>query len=464
MNLESPTLAVDPEQRRSAASCFERASDVMASGDNAHAVTLLQECCRLDPANLLYRQTLRRAARARYRQNGRGHWLAWLWNWPLRLQLSRAVAANRPADVLPLAERILANNPWDVAAQLAIARAAEKLQLLDVAIWALQQVRLQRPHDLALDRSLAALYEQRGHFTQAQTLWQRVVEQCPEDSEAREQLLQLQRIAQSAVQAPATSTASTTSTASSGSGSWLIPIEREANALREAIEANPTQASGYLALARLYRQTNRWEAAAQTLQSGLEATGGDFALQVEAADLAIEPFRRDLAIARAKRAEKEDALLQQREAELVHEINARELDLYRMQVDRQPQRDDLRYELGVRLLRCGQAEEALAMFHQLPDDWRAARGAGYCYRLWNNHARARDCFEQALMRLPDHEHNRREELLYELACCHAELGDYDRAVERGAELAESSPDYRDILALLPRWQARSGETRSWAAP
>ncbi|MFQ3592964.1 MAG: tetratricopeptide repeat protein, partial [Gemmataceae bacterium] len=296
MNQDVPAFAADPEQRRAAASCFERASDVMATGDNAHAVGLLLECCRLDPANLLYRQTLRRAARARYRQNGRGRWLAWLWNWPLRLRLSRAVAANRPTEVLRLAECILANNPWDVPAQLAIARAAEKLQLIDLAIWSLEQVRMQRPTEIALDRSLASLYEKRGHFTQALALWQRVVQQCPRDAEAHERLLHLQHAGDPPSEAQPRG----------GSGSWIDPVERQASPLREAIRAAPTQPETYLALARLYRQANRWEAAAEVLQTGLQATGGDFALQLENADLAIEPLRRDLAIARAKRAEKED--------------------------------------------------------------------------------------------------------------------------------------------------------------
>lgn len=445
MNHESPAFAPDPEQRRVASSLFERASDVMASGDNAHAITLLQDCCWLDPANLLYRQTLRRAARARYRHNGRGHWLAWFWNWPLRLRLMRAVAANRPIEVLRLAERILANNPWDLPAQQALARAAEGLNLVDVAIWALEQARLQRPHDARLDRNLATLYEQRGHFTQALALWQRVVELAPRDAEAAERVARLQRAAASV---PLNDESNTNS-------GRIDPLEREAHGLRETIQAAPTRPEGYLALARLYRQANRWEAAAEILQTGLQATGGDFTLQLEGADLAIEPFRRDLAIARAKRAENDELALQQREAELVREINARELDLFRLQSDRQPQRGDLRYELGVRLLRCGQAEEALALFRDLVDDWRAARGAGYCYRLWGNTARALTYFERALAQLPEADFHLRDELLYEVACCHAELGNYDHAVERGAELAEQDPDYRDILKLLPLWQART---------
>src|SRR5258708_5019736 len=62
----SPT----PEQQRIVVGQFDRANQVVATGDYDYGVRLLQECCRIDPANLLYRQALRRAAKAKYRLAG----------------------------------------------------------------------------------------------------------------------------------------------------------------------------------------------------------------------------------------------------------------------------------------------------------------------------------------------------------------------------------------------------------
>src|SRR4051794_40115472 len=87
----SPT----PEQHRVAATQFDRANQVVATGNYDHGIGLLLECCRLDPANLLYRQALRRAEKAKYRNNLRGSWLAWLWSWPARLRLRGARSAGR---------------------------------------------------------------------------------------------------------------------------------------------------------------------------------------------------------------------------------------------------------------------------------------------------------------------------------------------------------------------------------
>ncbi|MGL4552190.1 MAG: tetratricopeptide repeat protein, partial [Gemmataceae bacterium] len=231
--------------------------------------------------------------------------------------------------------------------------------------------------------------------------------------------------------------------------------DREAEAARKAIEDAPTDPAPRLALARLYRQAGRLDSAQEALAAGLGPTGHDFALSVELADLAVEPFRRHLAIVRDKRSERDDEELRHLEAELLREVNTRELDLYRLRADRQPGRPELRYELAVRLLRCGRTDEALTAFLESGPGWRSSRGAGYCYRLWGNARRALSHFEQAAAAVPEEEAAARHELLYELACCHAELGEYDRAVERGAELAERVPAYRDVLTLLPAWQSRA---------
>jgi len=54
-----------PEQRRAAAGQFDRANQVIAGGDLDYGIQLLLECCKLDPANLVYRRILRETEDAR---------------------------------------------------------------------------------------------------------------------------------------------------------------------------------------------------------------------------------------------------------------------------------------------------------------------------------------------------------------------------------------------------------------
>jgi tetratricopeptide (TPR) repeat protein len=237
------------------------------------------------------------------------------------------------------------------------------------------------------------------------------------------------------------------------------PVEREAIALKQAIEANPTRPGPYLDLAQLYRQAGRFEQAHQALASGLGPTGHAFDLSVALAEVAIEPLRRDLAIANDKLAgSPADAELAETRSALSREVLRREVDLYRLQSDRYPGQARFRYALGARLLMLGQIEEAMRELQQACGDeqlrWRALAALGHCWRAWDNVSRALKHFEDALAAAPPDDRGRLD-LLYEVACCHADLGAMERAVERGSELAEQAPGHRDIMQLLPAWQSRS---------
>ncbi len=441
---DQPLTPATPEQRRAATGLFERAGQSVAAGNHAHACSLLRECCRLDPGNLLFRQALRRAGKARYNNNGRGGWFAWLLNWPAHIGLRRAAAAARHLDVFEYAEAILARNPWDLAAQDALARSADALGLLDLAIWSLEQARQSDPDARELNRSLARLYERRGNFSQAHALWERIAESHPGDAEAASRLTRPPK------PAPPSSPEMAAAPAD--------PVERVASALRHAIDADPTSPAPYLALSALYKQAGRHEQAYQVLAAGLGPAGNAFELSEEMACLAIEPLRRDLAITLDKLSTSPgDVGLQEIRAALEREILTQEADLCRLRADRFPGQPRLRLDLGTCLLRLGQIEEAIRELTLACADeqarWRALGGLGHCWLAWGNTARALRHFEDALACAPPADPARLD-LLYEAACCHAASGAPERAVERGGELAELAPGHRDILHLLPAWQAR----------
>ena len=103
---------------------FERANQVVATGNYDYGIRLLLSCCKLDPGNLIYRQTLRRTEKAKYRNNLRGHWLAWLTNWPGKARVKATLRSADYLKVLEQGEAVLARNPWDIGAQLDMAGAA----------------------------------------------------------------------------------------------------------------------------------------------------------------------------------------------------------------------------------------------------------------------------------------------------------------------------------------------------
>src|SRR5207248_2869982 len=79
------------EQRRAASGQFERANQVLKGGDYDYGLQLLLTCCKLDPANLIYRQSLRQTQRAKYKNNEAGQSMAYVRSLWGRLRLKKAM-------------------------------------------------------------------------------------------------------------------------------------------------------------------------------------------------------------------------------------------------------------------------------------------------------------------------------------------------------------------------------------
>jgi tetratricopeptide (TPR) repeat protein len=481
--LPSPTA----EHRRVAAGQFERANQVIATGNYDYGIRLLLSCCRLDPANLIYRQALRRTEKTKFKNNMRGSWHARVSTLPLRTKIKAALRVADYPKVLDLGEQVLARNPWDIGAQVDMAEAADSLGLIDVAVWTLEQARHKDPLAASVNRFLARMYEKRGNFAQAIALWELVRRADPHDLEAQtkskdlaanETIAHYDEAASKDAEAPAGDSAepargpharppsSAEMKALRGRPPTPSPEgppaergAREAANVRARIEADPTNANAYLQLAALHRKNDQFEQARAVLQQGLGPTGNSFEIAVELADLEIEAFRRDLALTEQKqRAAPQDEGLRQIRLGLMREINSRELDLYRRKADRYPTEMAHRFELGVRLLRAGQVDEAIRELQAARSDprqhWRSLMYLAYCFKTRNNWRLAKRNFEECLQHLPAGEATTRKEVLFQLAQGSAEAGDLAAAVELAHELANLDFAYKDIGRLLDEWQSR----------
>jgi tetratricopeptide (TPR) repeat protein len=150
--------------------------------------------------------------------------------------------------------------------------------------------------------------------------------------------------------------------------------------------------------------------------------------------------------------------LQHLRTKLVKEINAREIDIFRVKADRFPADLVHRIELGTRLLKADLVEEAIAELQQAKKDeklkWKAAMLLGMCFKRRNNWRLAQRNFEDALAAVPVTDESARKELLYQLASGCAENGDLPRAVDLGHELANLDFSFKNIGKLLDEWNDR----------
>jgi len=466
-----------PEHRRVAVGQFERANQVIATGNYDYAIQLLLTCCKMDPANLIYRQTLRRTEKIKYRNNLRGSRLAFLTTSTSRTKLKAAKASRDYLKVLECGEKVLLRNPWDIGTQMDMAEAADALGLLDVAVWTLEQARQKNPEDATVNRALARLYEKRGNFSQAIALWELIRKAEPRDVEAQHKAKDLaasDTIARGNYEAVFSNSeedyeggeqaATTDESAKESVPAQQSSVQeaasaepREAAALRARIKADPANVNAHLHLASVFRRAGQLESAREVLQQALAPTANAFELTLEIADLDIEPFRRNLAITDEKlRTQPQDEELRKIRIRLLKEINTREMDLFRQKSERFPTEMAHRLELGVRLLRAGQTDGAIVELQAARTDprqrWRALLYLGYCFKNRNNWRLAQRNFEEALQTLPAGEDASRKELLFQLAQGAADSGDLGKAVDLAYELANLDFSYRDIGRLLDEWQ------------
>lgn len=478
-----------PDQRRAAVGQFDRAKQVLQGGDHEYGLKLLLDCCKIDPANLIYRQSLRQAQRAKYQNNEKGQSLAYVRSLWGRLRLKKTMMRGDFRDALVEAEFILMRNPWDLQTHLTMAQAFEELEWPDHALWTLEQIRSSHPTDPRVNRPLARLYETRGNFNQAIALWELVRRADPGDLEARDKAKDLSasatiakgryaEVIEGTVPAPSSDTGTAQpalvqtdeapATPGSGEGRLMGGNKsaerqpRDVNLLLDRIETNPKNANIYLQLAIVYKKAEQFDKARDILQQGLEATGNSFDIAQEMLDLAIDPFRRDLAIAEERLSKKSgDADLQQIKAKLAKEINTRELELHRQRSDRYPTDNAARFEMGLRLLRAGQFDEAIKELQAVRADPRHLGKATFylamCFKSRKNWRLAQRNFEEALQHLAAGDDALRKEAMFLLAAGYAEAGEIDRAIDLGCELANLDYNYKNIGALLDVWQAKAAK-------
>ena len=131
----TPTLpAPTVDQKRIAQDSFVRAKEAIQSRNLDYAITLMLTCCKLEPANFLYRQTLRKTQKDKYGNNLRGSRFCFLSTprWKAKVK-----SAKRSRDYLRLlenAEQVLYRNPWDLGTQMDMAEAFDALGLNDLAV------------------------------------------------------------------------------------------------------------------------------------------------------------------------------------------------------------------------------------------------------------------------------------------------------------------------------------------
>ncbi len=469
-----------PELKRIAEDSFTRAKEAIASGNLDYTISLLLTCCKIDPANFFYRQTLRKTQKEKYGNNLRGSRFAFVSTPRWKGKVKAAKRSRDYLKVLEHGEQVLCRNPWDKGTQMDMSEAFDALGLGELAVFSLDQARQKFPRDVTLNRALARLFEKRGDYQKAIFLWQLVKEASPHDVEAAHKAKDL--AASETIQrghyeeaAAGTKDSPVVGRIEARAVEKQDKLVREADPIRKRIEADPTEPSLYIQLANVYRKHAQDDRARAALQQGLGPTGNAFQLQLALMELDLVPLRKELELTEAKLRQLADRSrvvdddegdeepvsaddLTRLRAKLLKEINSREIELFRVKADRFPTETAHRFELGVRLIKSDLVDEAIRELQQVKKDerfvWKAALYLGMCFKKRNNWRLAQRNLEDALGALPANEETGKKEVLFQLATGSADNGDLARAIDLGHELANMDYAFKGIGKLLDEWTDR----------
>jgi tetratricopeptide (TPR) repeat protein/predicted Ser/Thr protein kinase len=191
-NEAAPTALDDDsataEQHRSTHAQYQRATEVLARGDFDQGIDLLTACCRLEPANVVYRQALRQAYLDRNKRHpARGifaRFSRWRQRMRSRLGFKKARKKSNHALALELGEEVLRHDPHNLEIQVEMAEAADAAGHLSLAVWLLTQAKVKNDLHVGVNRALARLCEKQKDYQRAMNFWAQVRKADPSDHEA----------------------------------------------------------------------------------------------------------------------------------------------------------------------------------------------------------------------------------------------------------------------------------------
>jgi tetratricopeptide (TPR) repeat protein len=458
-SIPSPARSKDPR----AEMLFERGKEAAFSNNVDYAVQMVREALKLDPFNLLYRQTLRGIARRKFDNDPkRVGKLAGARVQPIRLRARAERSRGHWDRVLEISEEALLVNPWDVGASRDAAEAADHLGHPEVGVWLVESVFAQGETDVDFLRFAAQILERGKQFQKAIACWEKVRKLNPADEQAKRQINALSASAtiaraglEDAVQRPEPRRTAPVVEAAAELDDLKVVVEPPEERLQREIREDPKLVGPYLELSELYVQQKRFDEAEKILAAGRKALPDDEVIRSTYADLQMNRLRRAIAHWTKKAALGPDDLeVGEKLASLREKLDAYELHECRHRVKAEPANAQYRLELGRCLSRLGKHDDAIAEFQQ-------ARGlgneevkrvsfelAGQSFEAKGLPKLAERSYQDALKLTDEDDQAAILSLRYRLGRVAETLGNLADAEEHYNEVAATDYTYQDVAERL----------------
>lgn len=448
------------DHRKMAADCFRRGTEAMQKENWDYAIQMFLQCVRMVPDNLLFRQTLRGCEKKKYGNNKSGAKMGGMKLMGPRGRIRKGQLKKEWKLVDQACEEGLTINPWDSQLNADLGLACIRLEYKEVAVYAYECAVEGDSNNKDLLQRLAELYEARGDFQVAVTVWERICRVDPNDGAARmraNQAATKQVIDRGGyegaddtkgVMAPH-EVAKRLNIAKAGSADG--PGQSEEADLQRALRKEPDNKDHYLRLGDFYKRNGKFDEAVQMLEKAVELSGGDANIREQVEDVQLDQMRKNIDIARSRADDSEEAAQQVKD--LKKELRLREMEILRGRVERYPGDLRVKYRLAECLIDEARFADAIPLLQQASRDSRMEAKClahlGRCFIQEKKYPLAKRQFEKAAPKIDARD---QEELFLEVRYWLGRLcessKDMEAAEEHYGEVLAVQYEYRDTLKRL----------------
>ncbi len=425
-----------------------------------YAVSLLDSVLKVEPAFLDGRKLMRRAQIGATK--GKKKLLVNLGGASLGGLRNKGKIEKDPNAAMVEAEKILSSDPGSTAGNRLLFEAAEAVELIEVATFALETLYEANPKDTKIMHELAQYYMQHELPHKALEIYNKIVEMKPNDLEA----IKGGKDASAAV--------------SMASGGWneaesyrdvmknkeeAVSLEQQSKVVRseqgidqllgelgQKYEEDPNNIEVVRRIASLYEQKGELQLAVEWFQyAGKLASGTDSNIERKASDLQVKLLDQQIAEYESAQQQAEESGADFEQQEDLSKLKAERADLVltesRKRVERNPTDLALRFELGEQLFLAGHYKEAMPQLQKAKQSTnlkiKASNLLGQCMVKNNMLDMASKQFEEAIEGI-DTMDAAKKELLYNLGITYQQMNRSDDYIECMKKIYESDMSYRDV--------------------
>jgi tetratricopeptide (TPR) repeat protein len=442
-----------------------RAKSAAQSKNYDYAITLLQVTLRDEPLFLEGRRLLRAVEIQKYK--AMGSFTRQMASMRMSGSLIKLSSAKKtPQEQLIQAEDILAQDPYNLKANVMIGEAGAALGYPEFKAFAYETLAEGKPSDKALLNTLAEAYMTAKDAAKAEKTYERILELDPRDGDALSGLKNASAANASKVGKWDTATDYREILKSKTEAEQLeqeSKVVKSADAIEDQIainfqkhQADPTNPTHSKAIAQLFVQRNDYSSAVQWYEHAFEAGGKtDSSLEKTIGDLRLRKVEQELQTLHTELAGQTDPELQAQTQAAIEE-KEKELNDVRLfqaeaRVRAQPNEGEFRYDLGEALFKIGQykrATEELQLSLKQPSVRYQAlnlMGLAFMKRGMLDFAVNRLTLAESELPVMDEV---KKEISYNLGLVYELTKQPEKSLEQWKKIYEVDMSYRDVAARV----------------